>query len=69
MANQSPEATIALMRKLQIFAPALMLVIAGLVFALWDSDQKNLVAGVIAFLSIPDFFMFKFMADRMESAK
>jgi len=67
MANQNPEMTLALIRRLQVLGPATMIVIAGLIYAFWDDSQKTLIAGVIAFLAIPDFILFKFIGDRMES--
>jgi len=67
MSEQNPQATAALLRRLQIIAPITMIVIAALIYWLWSGEEKNLIAGIIAFLAIPDFFMFKFLADRMEN--
>lgn len=66
MSQKDKTATIAFMRKMQIIAPAGMIVLGALVFALWKDEMSPLVSGVIAFLAIPDFLAFKFIADRME---
>ncbi|NNE57617.1 MAG: hypothetical protein HKN36_05875 [Hellea sp.] len=61
------ENQIAFLRKMQIIGPAAMILIAALIYLLWDNEQKSLVVGIVAFLSIPDFLTFKFLADRLES--
>lgn len=66
MSEMSKDNQIRLFRKLQIWAPALMILIAALIYAFWDNDSKTLIAGVIGFLAIPDFLTFKFLADRLE---
>jgi len=67
MAEANPQQTIAILRKLQILAPISMLTIAGLIFWLWKDDMAPMIAGVIALLAIPDFILFKLIADRMEA--
>lgn len=66
MSQKDKTATIALMRKMQIIGPAIMIVLGALIFALWKDEMSPLVSGVIAFFAIPDFLAFKFIADRME---
>ncbi len=66
MSEMSVDNQIRLFRKLQIWVPALMVVIAALIYAFWNNDNKTLIAGVIGFLAIPDFLTFKFLADRLE---
>ncbi len=67
MSDSQRENQIALLKKLQIIAPASMLVIAALVYGLWDNELGPLVAGVIALLAIPDFFVFKFLIHNLEN--
>jgi len=69
MSDLSKDTQLALFRKLQLFAPAAMVIIAALIFWLWKDESSPLVAGVIAFTAIPDFFVFKFIADGIESGR
>lgn len=68
MSEMTKTNKVALLRNLQILAPALMIAIGGLVYWLWDDDMAPMIGAVIAFLSIPDFLAFKLIADNIEGS-
>ena len=57
----------SLMRKLQFIVPVSMLLIAGGLYLFWGHEWSNMVSAIIALLSIPDFFVFKYLGDQFES--
>ncbi len=68
METQTKEQQIALYRKLQVVSPAVMLLIAAVIYwKLPRQDMGHIIAGIVAFMAVPDFFLFKFMADRLEN--
>ncbi len=59
-------ASAALLRRLQWMAPIPLLILAVLIYFLWESELSPLLAGCMVIIGVADFFIFKFLADRAE---
>ena len=69
MSNVNNEMQYVFLRKMQFFGPIILLVAAVVIYwALADHEMRNVYAGVVAFMSIPDYFLFKLMADNLENS-
>ena len=67
MSDVNNETQYTFLRKMQFFGPIVMLVAAVVIYwTLADHEMRAIYAGIVAFLAIPDYFMFKLMADNLE---
>lgn len=67
MANSEIEKSVALLRRLQIVGPTILFVIALFLFFFWGHAFSPIMAGILILIAIPDYFLIKYLADRIES--